>query len=81
MLDYQQICGAEQEQFDALAREINAVADSFFFQTMDASAVSLWEQIFEIIPNPSTETLAFRRARVPPAPPLPWLFCAKSWTS
>lgn len=64
VLDYQQICGAEQEQFDALAREINAVADNFFFQTMDASAVSLWEQIFEIIPNPSIETLAFRRARV-----------------
>lgn len=63
VLDYQQLCGAEQKQFDALAMEINAVADNFFFQTMDASAVALWEQIFGIIPNPQTETLDFRRVR------------------
>lgn len=64
VLDYQQICGAEQQQFDALAQEIAAVADNFFFQTMDAAAVAQWEQIFGIVPNPTTETLRFRRARV-----------------
>lgn len=64
ILDYQEICRTEQEQFEALAAEITAVADNFFFQTMDAGAVSQWEQIFGIIPNPAVEPLEFRRARV-----------------
>lgn len=64
ILDYQEICQTEQEQFEALAAEITAVADNFFFQTMDAGAVSQWEQIFGIIPNPAVESLEFRRARV-----------------
>lgn len=63
ILDYQEICQTEKAQFDALAAEITGVADNFFFQTMDESAVSMWEQIFEIVPNPDTESLAFRRAR------------------
>lgn len=64
ILDYQEICQTEQEQFETLAAEITAVADNFFFQTMDAGAVSQWEQIFGIIPNPAVEPLEFRRARV-----------------
>nr|DAW43748.1 MAG TPA: tail protein [Caudoviricetes sp.] len=64
VLDYQQICQTEQGQFEALAQEITAVAQNFFFQTMDAGAVSQWEQILGIIPNPATETLAFRQARL-----------------
>lgn len=63
ILDYQEICQTEKAQFDALAAEITGVADNFFFQTMDESAVSMWEQIFEIVPNQDTESLAFRRAR------------------
>lgn len=63
ILDYQEICQTEKAQFDALAAEITGVADNFFFQTMDESAVSMWEQIFEIVPNPDTESLVFRRAR------------------
>lgn len=63
ILDYQELCQTEKAQFDALAAEITGVADNFFFQTMDESAVSMWEQIFEIVPNPDTESLAFRRAR------------------
>lgn len=49
---------------EALAAAINAVADNFFFQTMDERAVSTWEKIFGIVPNPQTETLDFRRQRV-----------------
>lgn len=64
ILDYQEICSAESEQFEALAREIGAVADNFFFQTMDSGALSQWEQILGITPNPSVETLAFRRVRL-----------------
>lgn len=64
ILDYQEIGQTEQAQFEALADEIVFVADNFFFQTMDENAVSQWEQIFGIIPNPDTESLAFRRARV-----------------
>lgn len=64
ILDYQQICQTEQQLLEALAQEITAIADNFFFQTMDAGSVSQWEQILGITPNLTTETLAFRRARL-----------------
>lgn len=64
ILDYQELCLAEQPSFDAVADEIIAVADNFFFQTMDGDAVAQWEQVFGIAANPETETLDFRRARV-----------------
>lgn len=64
VLDYQQICQTETEQFDALAAEIVSVADNFFFQTMGLSGVEMWEQIFGILPNPRTEDIEFRRYRV-----------------
>lgn len=64
ILDFQEICKTESTQMEALAAAINAVADNFFFQTMDEGAVSMWEKIFGIVPNPQTETLDFRRQRV-----------------
>ena len=64
ILDYQQLCQTEQAQFALLAQELNTVADNFFFQSMDESAVAMWEQIFSIIPDPASETLDFRRTRV-----------------
>jgi len=64
ILDYQEICRTEQACFDALAELINQVADNFFFQTMDESAIAQWEDVFHIIPNPLQETLEFRRMRV-----------------
>ena len=64
ILDYQQICQTEQQLLEALAQEITAIADNFFFQTMDAGSVSQWEQILGITPNLTTETLAFRQARL-----------------
>ena len=63
ILDYQEICQTEEDQFEALAQEINAVADNFFFQTMDASAISQWESILGIAATPN-ETLSFRQARL-----------------
>lgn len=64
VLDYQVICQTEEQQFESLANEITAVAQNFFFQTMDEGAVRQWEQIFHILANPNTETLAFRQARL-----------------
>lgn len=64
VLDYQQMCQTETAQFEALAAEIVGVADNFFFQTMDLSGVEMWEKIFNIVPNPQTEDLDFRRYRV-----------------
>ena len=63
-MDYEQIANSEAEQFDQLADEINAVADNFYFQTMGESAIVQWERIFGIVPNPQSETLDFRRARL-----------------
>lgn len=64
ILDYQEMCRTETAQFEALAEEIVGVADDFFFQTMDEGAVSQWEKILGIVPNPQTEDLDFRRTRV-----------------
>jgi len=64
ILDYQEICRTEQACFDGLAELINQVADNFFFQTMDETAVAQWEDVFRIIPDPLRESLEFRRARV-----------------
>lgn len=64
ILDYQEICQSEQEQLGSLALAINEVGDNFFFQTMDETAVQMWESVFHIVPDPSSETLEFRRARV-----------------
>lgn len=64
ILDYQQLCLTESEQFEGLAFALNNTGDNFFFQTADAGAISLWEQVLHIIPNLTTETLEFRRSRV-----------------
>lgn len=64
ILDYQEICQSEQEELDALAQAIHAVADNFFFQSMDQGAVEQWEAIFGIVADPAREDLAFRRARL-----------------
>lgn len=63
ILDYQELCRTETAQFEALAAELAGVADNFFFQTMDESAVSMWEQVFRIVPDPEAESLDFRRQR------------------
>lgn len=64
IIEYQEICETESEQLSALADEMHAVADNFFFQTMDETAVNMWEQVLGIVPNPQTEDLDFRRFRV-----------------
>lgn len=64
ILDYQEICQTEEAQLEALGTEISSVAENFFFQTMDESAVAQWEQVFQIAADPAVETLAFRRARL-----------------
>lgn len=62
--DFVELINAEQPSFDTVSDEIIAIADNFYFQTMDASAVAQWEEIFDIVANPSTETLEFRQDRV-----------------
>lgn len=62
--EYQQICNAEAQQLQTAALVTQGIAGNFYFQTMNLAGVQMWEQIFNITPNPATETLAFRRARV-----------------
>lgn len=64
VLDYQQMCQTEEAQFSLLAAEIMRVAGNFFLQTMDLGTVQLWEAVFHITANPSTESLQFRRERI-----------------
>lgn len=62
--EYQQICNAEAQQLQTAALVTQGIAGNFYFQTMNLAGVQMWEQIFNITPNPATETLQFRRARV-----------------
>ena len=62
--EYQQICQTETAQLEVLAAAIHAVKENFYFQTMNLAGVEMWEDVLRIIPNPSTEDLDFRRARV-----------------
>lgn len=62
--EYQQICNAEAQQLQTAALVTQGIAGNFYFQTMNLAGVQMWEQIFNITPNPATERLAFRRARV-----------------
>ena len=62
--EYQVICSAEAQQLQQLAAAALAISGNFYFQTMDVTGVEMWEQIFYITPNPYTESLQFRRARV-----------------
>lgn len=62
--EYQQICNAEAQQLQTAALVTQGIAGNFYFQTMNLAGVQMWEQIFNITPNPATETLAFRRVRV-----------------
>lgn len=64
ILDYQAIMATEEEQLELLAEELSAVRDNLFFRSMDAGAVSAWEQIMGILSNPATESLEFRRMRL-----------------
>ena len=63
ILEFQALCQTESKQFEALAEAMEAVANNFFFQTMDVTAISQWEQIFGIVPSPA-ETVSFRQARL-----------------
>lgn len=40
------------------------MAQNFFFQSMDVSAVSQWEKVLGIVPNPVSESISFRRSRL-----------------
>lgn len=64
VLDYQVICNAEAQQLALAAVSALSISRDFYFQTMGVSGVEMWEQIFYITPNPFTESLQFRRARV-----------------
>lgn len=64
IVDYQALCQTESAQFELLADAMDKIADNFYFQTMGADAIVMWEKIFSIVPNPSTESLEFRRQRL-----------------
>lgn len=63
IVEFQQICETEEQQLEALSLALYTIADNFFFQTMDASAIEQWEQIFGIVAS-SSESLEFRRTRL-----------------
>ena len=63
-LDFQALCRTEGEELRVMAMFMERVHQNFFVQTMDEETAAGWEAIFRIVPNPVTETLAFRRDRI-----------------
>lgn len=64
ILDFQALCQTEGEELRVMAMFMERVHQNFFVQTMDEGTAAEWEAIFRIVPNPVTETLAFRRDRI-----------------
>lgn len=64
ILDFQALCRTEGEELRVMAAFMARVRENLFVQTMDESTAADWEAIFRIVPNPVTETLAFRRDRI-----------------
>lgn len=64
ILDFQALCRTEGEELRVLAAFMSRIHRNLFVQTMDEGATAAWEAIFHIVPNPVTETLAFRRDRI-----------------
>lgn len=64
ILDFQSLCQTEGEELRVLAAFMSRIHRNLFVQTMDEATTAAWEAIFHIVPNPVTETLAFRRDRI-----------------
>ena len=64
ILDFQALCRTEGEELRVMVMFMERVHQNFFVQTMDEETAAGWEAIFRIVPNPVTETLAFRRDRI-----------------
>lgn len=64
ILDFQALCQAEGDELCVMAAFMERVHKNFYIQTMDEGTTAGWEAIFRIVPNPVTETLAFRRDRI-----------------
>lgn len=64
ILDFQALCRTEGEELRVMAAFMERVYQNFYVETMDEGTTAAWESIFRIVPNPVTETLAFRRDRI-----------------
>ena len=62
--EYQALCRTEEEALAQGAEDALQVARNFHPRTMDTAAAAQWEAILNILPNPRTEGLDFRRSRV-----------------
>lgn len=64
VLDYQAICEAEQPMFDGIQAAAAQMLLNMGWLTMDIDAVKLWESALQIMPDPTIESLDFRRFRI-----------------
>lgn len=64
VLDYQAICEAEQPMFDDIQAAAVQMLLNMGWLTMDIDAVKLWESALQIMPDPTIESLDFRRFRI-----------------
>lgn len=62
--DFTELMNTGTAELEALAAAVDAVHSNFYIQTADEGTVRQYEELFDIIPDPSTETLDFRRTRV-----------------
>lgn len=62
--DYRELMKTESGQLEALAAFMEAVHGNFYLKKADMQTVADWEGLFGITPDPSVETLEFRRSRI-----------------
>lgn len=62
--EYKELMRVESGQADLMLSSLKRVRDNFYFMHMDASAISEWENVLNIIPDLSIETIEFRRTRL-----------------
>ncbi len=58
------IIDAENALLDGFFEEVSNLADNQYILTANEEGIGLYEKLYKIVPNPATEDLAFRRARV-----------------
>ena len=61
--DYQQLAEVFSAAAETLLGNVENVHKNFYFRTMDAASVAIWERALRITPS-ATDTLEFRRARI-----------------
>ncbi len=64
ILEFEKLIASENSLFNTIDNETNKVKNNQYILTADIDGIIEYEKMLNIIPNPSTETVDFRRQRI-----------------